>query len=73
MLVIPEGQFMGRTGYYDEDLEHVDVYKGIKLNVTGLDDSTSWLELRHFDDQGIQSKTTDFLIFTKILKMDFIT
>ena len=53
MLVIPEGQFMGRTGYFDEDLgKHVDVYKGIKLNVTGLDDSTSWLELRHFDDQG---------------------
>ena len=30
----------------------MDVYRGIKLNVTGLDDSTSWLDLRRFDDQG---------------------
>tara|TARA_B100001109_G_scaffold120574_1_gene98212 strand:- start:334 stop:2211 length:1878 start_codon:yes stop_codon:yes gene_type:complete len=53
VIVVPEGQFMGRNGYYDDAQgKNIDVYQGIKLNVTGLDDNTSWIDLRSFDDQG---------------------
>ena len=53
VIVIPEGQWANQNGYYDQNTgQNVDIYRGIKLNVTGLDDSTSWLDLRRFDDQG---------------------
>ena len=53
VIVIPEGQWVSSNSYYNnETAENVEVYRGIKLNVTGLDDDTSWLDLRSFDDEG---------------------
>ena len=53
VIVIPEGQWASSNSYYNnETAENVEVYRGIKLNVTGLDDETSWLDLRRFDDEG---------------------
>ena len=53
VIVIPEGQIARRIGQYDESQgKSIDVFKGIKLNITGLDDDSSYIDLRSFDDQG---------------------
>ena len=46
-------------------LQNVRLELGVKLNITGLDD-TSWVDLRRFDDQGNPIKDNQFFNITKI-------
>ena len=61
VIVVEEGRWFADTGHFDENTgENVRLQAGVKLNVTGLEDNTSWLELREFDDQGNPIKDNQF-------------
>ena len=60
VIVIEEGKWAADTGHYDENTQqNVRLELGVKLNITGLDD-TSWVDLRRFDDQGNPIKDNQF-------------